>query len=125
MEMNSGRFLDTPELVALHANGNAQNLIERLGLQGHPPKTSIAVEHQPEAVSWFQIPQYSRSTSSGAEPAADGRQFQCGAVDAAHLQQFRLQSKPISGCEEDKIRYWPSADPLADTPANPRAKRAV
>src|SRR5258707_3933561 len=28
--INSSRFLDTPELVALHANGNAQNLIERL-----------------------------------------------------------------------------------------------
>src|SRR5260370_2387699 len=28
--INSGRFLDTPELAALHANGNAKNLIDRL-----------------------------------------------------------------------------------------------
>src|SRR5260370_40058536 len=35
--INSGRFLDTPELAALHANGNAQTLIERLDSKTTPP----------------------------------------------------------------------------------------
>src|SRR5260370_36603287 len=38
--INSGRFLDTPELAALHANGNAQNLIERLDFKT-TPQTSL------------------------------------------------------------------------------------
>ena len=38
--INSSRFLDTPELAALHANGNAQNLIERLDFKT-TPQTSL------------------------------------------------------------------------------------
>lgn len=38
--LNSGRFLDTPELAGLHANGNAENAVERLDYK-LTPQTSL------------------------------------------------------------------------------------
>ena len=52
--LNSGRFLDTPETEALHANGNAENVIERFDRKTSD-KTSLQVNTS-FSRSWFQTP---------------------------------------------------------------------
>ena len=52
--LNSGRFLDAPETVALHADGNAENFIERLDYKV-TSKTSLQMNNSMSR-SWFQTP---------------------------------------------------------------------
>jgi hypothetical protein len=112
--MNSGRFLDAPELVALHAKGNAQNLIERLDYKV-TPKTSLQLNTSLSR-SWFQTP------NTLDQQALDQNQRQTVAsfnVAPSMLHTFSSSAFNQTNLwvREDKIRYWPSADLLADTPA--------
>jgi Carboxypeptidase regulatory-like domain len=112
--MNSGRFLDTPELVALHANGNAQNLIERLDYKV-TPKTSLQLNTSLSR-SWFQIPNTLDQQALGQNQRQTVASFNV-APSMLHTFNSSAFNQTNLWVREDKIRYWPSADPLADTPA--------
>ena len=112
--MNSGRFLDAPELVALHANGNAQNLIERLDYKV-TPKISLQLNTSLSR-SWFQTP------NTLDQQALDQNQRQTvGSFNVAPSMLHTFGSSAFNQTNlwvrQDKIRYWPSADAFADTPA--------
>jgi hypothetical protein len=112
--INSSRFLDTPELVALHANGNAQNLIERLDYKINA-KTSLQLNTSLSR-SWFQTP----NTLDQQTLSQDQRQTVVSfnvAPSMLHTFGGSAFNQTNLWVREDKIRYWPSADPLADTPA--------
>ena len=112
--INSGRFLDSPELVALHANGNAQNLIERLDYKV-TPQTSLQLNTSLSR-SWFQTP------NTLDQQALNQNQRQTvGSFNVAPSMLHTFSSSAFNQTNlwvrEDKIRYRPSDDPLADTPA--------
>lgn len=112
--LNSGRFLDTPELAPLHANGNAQNLIERLD-----DKTSAKTSFQLNGSlsrSWFQTPNTYDQNAVGQNQ----RQTIVSFNVAPHLQQTlsnQVFHQANIWLRQDKIRYRPSDNPYSDTPA--------
>lgn len=112
--INSGRFLDSPELVALHANGNAQNLIERLDYKA-TPLTSLQLNTSLSR-SWFQTP------NTLDQQALDQNQRQTivsfnVAPSMIHTFNNSAFNQTNTWVRQDKVRYRPSDAPLADTPA--------
>jgi hypothetical protein len=112
--INSGRFLDTPEFVALHDNGNAQNLIERLDYMV-TPKTSLQLNASLSR-SWFQTPNTLDQQALNQNQRQTVASFNV-APSMLHTINSSTFNQTNLWVREDKIRYWPSADPLADTPA--------
>lgn len=112
--INSGRFLDAPELVALHANGNAQNLIERVDCKV-TPKTSLHLNTSVSR-SWFQTPNTLDQEALNQNQRQTVASFNV-APSMLHTFSSSAFNQTNLWVREDKIRYWPSADPLADTPA--------
>jgi hypothetical protein len=112
--MNSGRFLDAPELVALHANGNAQNLIERLDYRV-TPQTSLQL-NTGLSRSWFQTPNTLDQQAVGQNQRQTIVSFNV-APSVLHTFNSAAFSQTNLWVRQDKIRYRPSDDLLADTPA--------
>ena len=112
--MNSGRFLDAPELVALHANGNAQNLMERVDYKV-TPQTSLQL-NTGLSRSWFQTP----NTWDQEAVSQNQRQTIVSfnvAPSVLHTFNSAAFSQTNLWVRQDKVRYRPSDDLLSDTPA--------
>jgi Carboxypeptidase regulatory-like domain len=112
--MNSGRFLDAPELTALHANGNAESLIERLD-----DKATDATRLQLNTSlsrSWFETP-------NTFDQEAQGQNQRQTVVSLNVAPQFVHIFSPHAFVQtnlwarQDKIRYRPSANIFSDSPA--------
>ncbi len=112
--INSGRFLDTPELAALHANGNAQNLIERLDFKS-TPQTSLQLNTSLSR-SWFQTPNTLDQQALGQNQRQTVGSFNI-APSMLHILNSAAFSRTNLWVRQDKIRYRPSEDLFADTPA--------
>lgn len=112
--LNSGRFLDAPEIVPLHANGNAENVIERLDYRG-TDKTSLQL-NMSLSRSWFQTP----NTYDQEALEQDQRQTVASfniAPQFIHLFNAHSFDQTNLWVRQDKIRYYPSDDIYSDTPA--------
>ncbi len=112
--LNSGRFLDTPETVALHAGGNAENLIERLDYRA-TDKTSLQLNTSLSR-SWFQTP----NTFDQQALAQNQRQTVVSfniAPQFLHTFNPHAFNQTNLWVRQDKIRYRPSDDIFSDTPA--------
>jgi hypothetical protein len=112
--LNSGRFLDTPEAVPLHATGNAENLIERLDYRW-TDKTSVQL-NMSVSRSWFQTP----NTYDQQALGQDQRQAVASlniAPQFIHVFNPHSFSQTNLWVRQDKIRYYPSGDLYSDTPA--------
>lgn len=112
--LNSGRFLDTPETVALHASGNAENLIERLDYRARD-KTSLQLNTSLSR-SWFQTP------NTFDQQALEQNQRQTVvsfnvAPQVLHTFNPHAFNQTNLWVRQDKIRYRPSDDIFSDTPA--------
>jgi hypothetical protein len=112
--LNSARFLDTPELVNLHANGNAGNLIERLDYKA-TEKTNFQLNTSLSR-SWFQTPNTHDQEALGQNQLQTVVSFN---VAPQMLHTFNAHAFLQSNVwvRQDKIRYRPSADVFYDTPA--------
>lgn len=112
--MNSGRFLDAPETVALHANGNAENFIERLDYKT-TDKTSLQLNTSLSR-SWFQTP----NTFDQQARAQNQRQTVVSfnvAPQFLHTFNNHAFDQTNLWVRQDKIRYRPSQDIFSDSPA--------
>ncbi len=122
--LNSGRFLDTPELRPLHDYGNVENLFERLDAQTTPNDSAhvnINVSR-----SWAQNPnQYDQQArygigGTGAGGGQDQRQ-EIKSFDFAptytHLFGPNTLLSINTWLRQDQVHYYPSRNPFADTPA--------
>jgi hypothetical protein len=112
--INSARFLDTPEFVPLHADGNAQNLIERFDFKA-AQQTSLQLNTSLSR-SWFQTP------NTLDQQAVDQNQRQTilsfnVAPSLLHTFGSSAFSQTNLWVRQDKVRYRPSGDLFADTPA--------
>ena len=110
----SGRFLDTPEFVPLHARGNAENVFERFDVQ---PTTADAFHvNLSFGRSWFQTP----NTYLQQAQAQDQRQLmQSKDVAAAYSHVFTPTwlLNANAWWREDHVNYYPSQAAFSDQPA--------
>jgi hypothetical protein len=112
--INSGRFLDTPELVALHANGNAQNFIDRLDWKA-TAKTSLQLNTSLSR-SWFQTPNTLDQEALSQNQRQTIASFNV-APSVLHTFSNAAFGQINLWVRQDKVRYRPSDDLFADTPA--------
>lgn len=111
--VNSGRFLDPPEFQVIHAKGNNENFFDRFDFQPSPTNTfhlNLGAAH-----SWFQTPnQFDQQT-----PPQDQRQLIRSfniAPGYTHLFSPSTLLAANAFVRQDRIGYFPSANPFADTP---------
>lgn len=112
--LNSARFLDTPEIEALHASGNAQNLFQRVDY-----KVTDATRVQLNASlsrSWFQTPNTYDQQAQGQNQRQTVVSYNL-APQVVHLFNNHAFQQTNAWVRQDKVRYRPSGDFFADTPA--------
>ena len=112
--LNSGRFLDTPELVPLHANGNAENFIERLDFKA-TDNTSFQLNGSLSR-SWFQTPNTYDQDALGQNQRQTVVSFNV-APQMLHTFNSHAFNQTNTWVRQDKIRYRPSEKIYSDTPA--------
>ncbi len=112
--LNSGRFLDTPEVEVLHANGNAENFIKRLDYKA-TEKTSLQLSTSLSR-SWFQTPNTFDQDELGQNQRQTVVSFNV-APQMLHTFNTHAFNQTNLWVRQDKIRYRPSANIFSDTPA--------
>ncbi len=112
--LNSSRFLDTPEVVNLHANGNAGNLIERLDYKA-TDKTNLQLNTSLSR-SWFQTPNTYDQQALSQNQRQTVVSFNV-APQMLHTFNAHAFQQTNLWIRQDKIRYRPSDDVFSDTPA--------
>jgi hypothetical protein len=112
--LNSGRFLDTPEIEVLHANGNAQNAIEHLD-DKVTDRTSLQLNTSLSR-SWFQTPNTYDQNALGQNQRQTVVSFNV-APQFLHTFNNHAFNQTNLWVRQDKVRYRPSDDPFADAPA--------
>jgi hypothetical protein len=112
--LNTGRFLDPPEFLALHGRGNAENVFDRIDFQPRQPDSFHL--NLGYTRSWFQIP----NTFDQAAVAQDQRQLLRTfniAPGWTHLFSPNTLLSVTAFVRQDRIGYFPSSDPFSDLPA--------
>ncbi len=110
--LRSGRFLDPPEFSPIHAIGNNENTFNRLDFVPSP-KDALHVNLF-LARNWFQIPNsLDQSTQDQRQKVvtfnlAPGYQHTFSSTTLLTINPFVRQ---------DRVHYYPSADPSDDSPA--------
>ncbi len=112
--LNSGRFLDTPETVALHGHGNAENFIERLDGK-MTDKTSLQMNGSLSR-SWFQTPNTFDQQALGQNQRQTVVSFNV-APQVLHTFNNYSFNQTNLWLRQDKVRYRPSDNLFSDTPA--------
>ncbi len=112
--VNSARFLDTPEAVNLHSNGNVENIFQRLDYRLTDKTTAqlnASFSH-----SWFQTPNTYDQQSLGQNQRQTIVSFNV-APQILHAFSSRTLSQTNVWLRQDKVRYRPSDNIYADSPA--------
>jgi hypothetical protein len=115
--MDSGRFLDTPEFVPLHAHGNSEAAFDRFDWQA----TTADVLHLNLSYtrSWFQIPNTYDEEFFQTTPQ-DQRQ-KIGSINIAPGWTHTINNNTLitstAWHRQDQVDYYPSSDIFADSPA--------
>lgn len=118
--LRSGRFLDTPEFLPLHAIGNNYTIFDHLDYR---PNAKDAFHlNLFNARNWFQVPNtYDQLSQDQRQKSltyniAPGYQRAFNASTLLTINPFFRQ---------DQIGYFPSADVFADTPISPQQSRRL
>jgi len=110
--VRSGRFLDTPEFRPFHAVGNNQSLFDRFDYQ--PTARDTIHLNFLAARNWFQVP------NTYDQPSQDQRQ-KVVTFNVAPGYQRTFNANTLLTVNpfyrRDRVDYYPSRDPFADTPA--------
>ncbi|MEO8736945.1 MAG: TonB-dependent receptor [Edaphobacter sp.] len=110
--LRSGRFLDSPEVTPLHDRGNSESVFNRVDWQ---PRTADSLQlNLSVARSWFQQP------NQFDQPRQDQRQqnksFNVSPM-WAHIINDHTVLNLNTYVRQDRIAYYPSANPFDDSPA--------
>jgi hypothetical protein len=115
--MDSGRFLDTPEFMPLHAHGNSESAFDRFDWQA----TSVDVLHLNLSYtrSWFQIPNTYDQQFLQPVPQDQRQQIRSLNVSPGWTHTFNNNTLDTTTAwfRQDQIGYYPSGDIFADSPA--------
>ncbi|HEY4087627.1 MAG TPA: TonB-dependent receptor [Bryobacteraceae bacterium] len=112
--IRSGRFLDTPEIVPLHANGNGGNLMERLDYKANA-QTAFQLNLSASS-SWFQTPNTWDQQALGQNQRQTVTSFNI-APQSTHVFDAHHFIRTNLWVRQDRIRYYPSGNVYSDTPA--------
>jgi outer membrane cobalamin receptor len=110
--VRSGRFLDTPEFAPIHAIGNNENTFHRFDFV---PNSKDAFHLNVFlARNWFQIP-------NTLDQAGQDQRQKVVTFNIAPGYQHTFNPKTLLTVNpfvrEDRVHYYPSADPSLDSPA--------
>ncbi len=108
----SGRFLDTPEFYPNHDIGNTEDFFDRIDFVPGS-KDSLHLDLF-AARNWFQIPNTYDQPQQDQRQQARTLSFNLGYQHTFNAQML-LSINPF--LREDRVNYYPSADPFNDTPA--------
>jgi hypothetical protein len=112
--VNSGRFLDAPELDPLHARGNAENLFDRFDWR--PSDRTSFHANISEAHSWFQVPNTYDQEVAGQDQRQHMTSFNLG-LGLSRLIRSSLLWTANTWVRQDRVNYFPSANLFLDEPA--------
>jgi hypothetical protein len=112
--MNSGRFLDTPEFVPLHAHGNDESLFLRLDAQ--PNGKDSAHINLTASRSWAQNPNQYDQQAAGQDQRQQIKSFNI-APSYTHLFSTTTLLSADMWVRQDQVHYYPSSNLFHDTPA--------
>jgi hypothetical protein len=112
--VNSHRFLDAPEFQPLHANGNAENLFDRIDWRASNA-TSVHLNLS-TARSWFQAPNTYDQQAAGQDQRQHMTSFNVG-LGISHVFSPALLLSANTWARQDRVNYFPSANLFSDQPA--------
>ena len=118
--IRSGRFLDSPELTAIHDKGNNGSIFDRLDFE--PTSKDVFHLNLFAARNWFEIPNsYDQLTQDQRERVmtfniAPGYQHTLNPHALLTINPY---------IRKDQVSYYPSRDPFADTPATQGQSRQL
>lgn len=112
--LQSGRFLDPPELQVIHAKGNSENIFDRVDFQ--PSTQDTFHVNLNYARSWFQQPNQFDQVTVGQDQRALINTFNFA---PAWTHVFNANTALTVGAfvRQDRYHYYPSADVFSDLPA--------
>jgi hypothetical protein len=112
--LQSGRFLDPPEIQVIHAKGNSENVFDRVDFQ---PRTQDTLHlNLNYARSWFQQPNQFDQAAAGQDQRALINTFNI-APEWTHIFNSTTVLSVNAFVRQDRYHYFPSADPFSDLPA--------
>ncbi len=116
----SGRFLDTPEFVAIHAKGNNGSFFDRLDYQ--PGGKDVFHLNLFFARNWFQIP-------NTYDQAGQDQRQRVLSYNIAPGYQHTFSAHTLltvnGWLRQDQVNYYPSADIFDDTPVTLAQQRRL
>ena len=112
--VDSQRFLDAPEFQPLHANGNAENLFDRVDWR--PSDATSLHLNLSTARSWFQVPNTYDQQAADQDQRQHMTSFNVG-LGVSHELSPRLLVTANTWVRQDRVNYYPSANLFSDQPA--------
>jgi len=112
--VDSRRFLDAPEFRPLHAHGNAENVFDRFDWRPNDG-TSLHLNLS-AARSWFQVPNTYDQEVVGQDQRQHMTSFNVG-LAFSHVISSSLLLTANTWVRQDRVNYFPSANPFSDQPA--------
>lgn len=108
----SGRFLDTPEFTPFHDKGNTETIFDRVDYQ--PTGSDSLHLDMFAARNWFQIPVTYDQLEQDQRQQARTLSFSLGYQHTFNPQTLMTIAPWV---RQDRVNYYPSADPFNDQPA--------
>jgi carboxypeptidase family protein len=110
----SGRFLDPPEVAAIHDKGNTENFFDRVDFQ---PRTQDNLHlNLNYARSWFQQPNQFDQAAAGQDQRVLINTFNI-APAWTHIFNTTTVLSVNAFVRQDRYHYFPSANAFSDLPA--------
>jgi hypothetical protein len=120
--VDSHRFLDAPEFQPLHANGNAENLFDRLDWK--PSDATSLHLNVSTGRSWFQAPNTYDQQTAGQDQRQHMTSFNVG-LGLSHVLSPALLLSANTWVRQDRVNYFPSANLFSDQPATLSQSRGL
>jgi hypothetical protein len=112
--VDSRRFLDAPEFQPLHANGNAENLFDRV--DWHPDEATSVHLNLSAARSWFQVPNTYDQQAAEQDQSQHMTSFNIG-LGLSQVFGPSLLLSANTWVRQDRVNYFPSSKLFSDQPA--------
>lgn len=120
--IDSGRFLDSPELGPLHDHGNSASIFQRLDYQANQ-NNSVHLNLS-FSRSWTQIPNQYDQNALGQDQKQQIKSFNISPTYTHLFNQHALMTANL-WLRQDQVHYYPSKNPFSDTPATLTSTRRL
>jgi hypothetical protein len=112
--VDSQRFLDAPEFYPLHANGNAENVFDRVDWR--PTERTALHVNLSAARSWFQVPNTYDQQAANQDQRQHMTSFNVG-LGLSHIFSSAWLLTGNTWVRQDRVNYFPSGSLFSDQPA--------